>query len=218
MKHNSYLFLATISVLILIYLLYLNKQSTEGFGTPASPDMSGLLAGLSDISRMMIYMNKAHLPATEFNIWSCDKHTGRTVRGETININCEDPNANCTTYNEGIQTCRYEPLPSSIWNDDNKYTLSELENNVDNDNIQDVSVYIPPTINTCKYGCTFQPSINATLLGGKLWSCSPNNRVPGNTNINDSSDICNTDLDCIWCDETGFTPINTNTEAENDTI
>jgi len=242
MKRLSFIITALISLATLFYILYLTQSQQEGFETShefvdmTTDAMSSSRAQLSEIISLIQHIDNPGLPPEERKIWKCNKATGIIYQGA---FDCLEANPSCMTQTVAKNMCRYTPLPSSYWNIKNNYIrnsedekIKRLENDIDRLNLRHSNIYIPPTQNTCKRGCSFIS--NPAPLGQssyKLWKC--------NSHINDihythkkaedyykttdietddynNEELCRNDIDCIWCNGVGLSPINTNTQAERE--
>ena len=245
MKHQTIIFIALLSLVILIYILYLNETKPEGFLTSrdlvnmTTNVMSESQAHLKEIStKVKSLVHHKHAPPP---LWKCNKMNG-TIQLATQE-ECTSPNSKCMKKELAKQKCRYTPLPSSYWSNDNKYfrdsedhKINKLEKEVDRLNLRHANIYIPPTINTCKRGCSLNTSVGTqNNQSQNLWKCSSNSSNLPNP-INDSrtisdyyttdnetddynyrlnnEDSCRNDIDCIWCGEVGILPIDTQSQAE----
>jgi hypothetical protein len=228
MKQQPILITAVISLVALLYILYLNNSQQEGFVTVhdftdmTSDAMHESRAHLSEIATLIQHIGKPILPPSERKVWKCNKNTGYVYQDA---LNCA--NEDCMTAEESKKNCRYKPLPSSHWNIADQYTresedekLKRLENDVNRLNLRHANVYIPPATNTCKLGCTFTPNIsNLDPQSNNLWKCNPHeiiNSQHGLSNDYYNQDLCREDTDCMWCNRVGVEPINIQTQAERE--
>lgn len=223
MKRN-YLFLA-ILIFITFYTLITNSYQKPVIENFSPQEM------MLEISRRIIQARNAakhfqhpdKIPPEK--IWLCDsQNTGKAVLGEMLKVDCSKPNSGCNTEEIINKTCRYKPLPSTTWNNKNKNRFLKTKKLIERENLSEENIYIPPTVNTCKQGCIIADKSSGGLISASSaynnWKCdaeSVRNGILTNPDITSSlssSDICKYDTDCIWCENTGYTPVDTRTYSE----
>lgn len=222
-NNKIYIYILSFIVLIILYYLW-RPKAIENFSLSRYSNFNDSLASIMLISNILADPENANIPVSKKKVWVCNPETGVSVPGFTIGIDCNEKDSVCQTLSDSKKLCRYKQMPSTLVTSDNSNDSTSIENEVDQTNLVDVNVFIPPTVNTCKKGCThksLQTSGNYYnfLDSQTMWKCSPDTYLYKNygyTDVYDSPDVCKTDTDCIWCNETGILPVNINTEAYNE--
>lgn len=221
---NNYLFLAVL-IFITFYMLKIGCWTPpviEGFNFQEF--ILQITRRVEEARRAAIHLKKPDTIPPD-KIWVCDsQHTGKAVLGRNLKIDCSKPNSLCDTEDVINKTCRYKPLPSSTWNTRNKNRFSETEKEIAEENLSEDNIYIPPTVNTCKRGCVLADDTSNGSIGAsssyRKWKCDAESSRDGiftntnNTSVYSSSDICKYDSDCVWCNNTGFTPVDLRSYSE----
>lgn len=162
------------------------------------------LYDLGDIMDIQNNLGKKRIPAEDKPIWLCDsKWTGAPVRGVNLGIDCNDPKYNCQPKKTVADNCSYIKLPSTTNTIVDTNTTSQIE--MDEQDLPTKNIYIPPTMNTCKLGCTNPVFSNINLDSYSLWKCDQDSvrkdllTLKGYTENESNVDLCKHDTDCIWC-------------------
>jgi len=162
------------------------------------------LMDLGDVLDISKNLGKKRIPPKDKPIWLCDsKWTGKPIRAINMGINCNNPNYNCRQKKAVEENCSYIKLPSTTNATVDKNTISQIEQG--ELDLPNRNVYVPPTMNTCKLGCTKPVFSNNNLDSYSLWKCDQNSvrkdliTLKGLTEDESNMDLCKQDLDCIWC-------------------
>jgi len=206
----TYLILAII-FLFGVLSLFKSSDNREPFIVIPRPIGSNPnpLDPLSEIAFMMSNLREKPIPIEDRKVWVCDsKWSGKPVLGHNLNIDCNDPTYNCNTKANIADKCKYIPLPSSLQPEYNIAMRDEIR--AKKKKIQHMNVFIPPTTANCKIGCKTPNYTNTNFDTYDQWTCDAEgaredlltfkNITEDESNVN----MCNSDLDCIWCNSVGF--------------
>ena len=86
-----------------------------------------------------------------------------------------------------------------------RHTVYIVGAELDEQDLPTKNVYIPPTMNTCKLGCTPPVFSNINLDSYSIWKCDQDSvrkdllTLKGYTENESNVDLCKYDTDCIWC-------------------